>query len=174
MSKEELLDIVDENDNEVGIRQPIKDCLKYGLLHRAVTVFITNSKNQIFLQKRSRLDAWYPGYWTASCTGHVSAGETYVDAGTRELREELNLQCNLTELFKFRLPNLRYHDMIESEYMCVFEGFSNEVFRPNPDEIEDGKFVTLEQLTKLLGTNSQTFTPDAVLSTQRYLNQKRQ
>jgi isopentenyl-diphosphate delta-isomerase type 1 len=131
-------------------------------------VFLLNSRTQIFLQRRSRRDAWYPSYWTASCSGHVKSGETYQSAAIRELKEELGLHSNPVELFKFLMPKLKYREFIEWEYMCVIEMCSDEPITLNLDEIEEGKFVAVQELKNMISNNLLSFTPDLVLALEKY------
>ncbi|HVB12820.1 MAG TPA: NUDIX domain-containing protein, partial [Nitrososphaerales archaeon] len=100
MPGSELVDVVDKSDRVLETRT-LDECLKLGLLHRAVTVFLRNSKGQMFLQQRSKEDDWLPGMWTASCTGHVKSGEDAEAAAARELDEELGIACSPIFLFKF-------------------------------------------------------------------------
>jgi 8-oxo-dGTP pyrophosphatase MutT (NUDIX family) len=41
---------------------------------------------------------YYPGRWDASAGGQVRSGETYAEAGTRELAEELGLEIEPGDL----------------------------------------------------------------------------
>ena len=47
----EIIICVDKNDTEVGYIEKMDAHIK-GVLHRAVSVFIFNSKNELLLQKR--------------------------------------------------------------------------------------------------------------------------
>ena len=46
--------LVDDNDNQIGTSSKTDCHLGKGLLHRAFSIFIINSKNEIFIQKRSK------------------------------------------------------------------------------------------------------------------------
>ncbi len=75
---------IDDNDNALREVSLIK-AHQEGLLHRISVVYLTNDTNQILIQKRTdgRLDH--------SAAGHVDVGESYVEAATRELEEELGV-----------------------------------------------------------------------------------
>ena len=45
--------LVDENDNEIGTGEKIKTH-KEGKLHRAFSIFVFNSKDELLLQKRAK------------------------------------------------------------------------------------------------------------------------
>ena len=51
MSKENVI-LVDKNDNQVGL-MPKLEAHQKGLLHRAFSIFIFNSKYELLLQKRA-------------------------------------------------------------------------------------------------------------------------
>ena len=52
----EFFDVVDENDKVVD-RRPGRECLDRGLLHRAVVVFLTNPRGEVYMQATGRLHA---------------------------------------------------------------------------------------------------------------------
>ncbi len=62
---DELLEVVDEN-NQVISKVTRGECYKKGLLHRAVNIFIYNSKGEVFLHKRSDKKLKYPSFWDLS------------------------------------------------------------------------------------------------------------
>lgn len=85
--------LVDENDNELGVIS-IEKAHREGLFHRIVVVYLTKKNGQILVQERmsGRLDH--------SSAGHVDPGENYLEAAKRELKEELGIERELSELGK--------------------------------------------------------------------------
>lgn len=159
---EEYLDVVDETDRVVG-RRMLDDCLRLGLLHRAVVVFLSDAAGRVFIQKRSSAKRWYPGYWSASCTGHVSSGESYVEGARRELREELGVVCELALVGKFLTPKWAYGGVTEWEFDAVFEGkVSGASFTLN-EEVEEGRWVSRDWLKRMVEDGSD-FTPDTIMA----------
>ena len=49
----ELLDVVDENNNLIGIKEDKNIIHKKGLLHREIAVIIQNENGEYLVQKRS-------------------------------------------------------------------------------------------------------------------------
>jgi isopentenyldiphosphate isomerase len=86
----ELLEIVDVDDNVVGVAQK-QQIHASRLYHRQVFVLVVDASKSALLQQRSDSRRFDPGRWTASASGHVAVGETYLSAARRELREELGL-----------------------------------------------------------------------------------
>lgn len=88
----EWLDIVDENGVPTGRRAERAQVHACGLLHRTAHVWIVRKRWgtwQILLQKRSDKKDAYPGCYDISSAGHLPAGEDFVPAALRELKEEL-------------------------------------------------------------------------------------
>ena len=162
----ELFDVVDENDKVVD-RRPGRECLDRGLLHRAVVVFLTNPRGEVYMQKRSSDSRFHPGHWTASCTGHVSAGETYLEGAEREVKEELGVECELRELGKFMTPKWEIENGIDWEFITVYEGTSSSRITLS-DESEDGKFVSTTEFKRLVATQPEVLTPDLILAIKYY------
>ena len=165
---EEYLDVVDENDLVVG-RRTLKECLESGLLHRAVVVFLQDMDGRLYIQKRSSQKAWYPGYWSPSCAGHVSSGETYLEAARREMREELGVACELTFTAKFLTPKWSYGKVTEWEYDALFVGTVGSTDFTLGEEVETGKWVGRGELSLMLRTGQERFTPDSAPAFEEYL-----
>jgi isopentenyl-diphosphate Delta-isomerase len=164
------VDVVDELDNVIG-RKLLSQCVEFGILHRAVVVILLDSSmKKVYLQKRSENKSFYPEFWTASCTGHVSSGESYVEAATREVSEELGLtKVSLHELFKFLSPKWKFGNRIEWEFITVFEGNTfDQAITLEESEVSDGKYVPLDELGRLLKTDEKSFTPDALIAFRGY------
>src|ERR1700712_632794 len=106
-----------------------------GTMHRAFSVFIFNSKGQLLLQQRA-LDKYHSGgLWTNTCCSHPRLGEFNIDAAHRRLREEMGMDCELTELFQFSYRHEFDNGLIENEYDHVFMGINDELPLPNPAEV---------------------------------------
>ena len=66
---QEYLILVDENDAEIGQMEKMEAHEK-GLLHRAFSVVIYNSKGEMLLQQRAAGKYHSPMLWTNACCGH--------------------------------------------------------------------------------------------------------
>lgn len=163
----EYFDVVDENDVVVD-KQLGRECVNKGLLHRAILVFLVNPQGEVYLQKRARDILFYPGHWSASCTGHVSSGETYLEAAKREVKEELGIDCELTELGKLMSPKWKIGDRTEWEFITIFEGASTTSRVTLSDETEEGRFVSSSEFKQLVSSQPEKFTPDTLLALKYY------
>jgi len=137
--------LVDEQDNEVGIIEKMQAHIE-GRLHRAISVFIFNSKKEMLLQQRADGKYHSARLWTNTCCSHPMPGETVADAATRRLKEEMGMNCVLRESFTFVYKALLDHQLTEYEYDHVFIGVTDEQPIPNPAEVAAWKYINAESL----------------------------
>lgn len=151
----EWFPVVDEDGNEIS-RAPRSVCHdgKSMLLHPVIHLHLFNRKGELYLQKRAETKDLLPGKWDTSVGGHADPGETTEQALKRETAEELGLKE-----FDFRL-NKRYvwKSERERELVSSFTGITNEIPLINPDEIQEGRFWSLEEIRDNLGKG--IFTPN--------------
>lgn len=163
---DEVVDLVDARDRVVG-SATVKQCLQGALLHRAVAVLVVRSSGKLVLQQRSRRDAWHPGLWTISSTGHVKKGEEYEAAARRELFEELGVEGSLSPVRKYRMPPFSQGELTEQEWASFFICRTDAPCTIDPVELEGVKEVTEQGLRRVLGRRS--LTPDAEIILEDYL-----
>ena len=153
----EIIICVDKNDNEVGHIEKMDAHIK-GLLHRALSIFIFNEKNELLLQKRYSRKYHSPGLWTNTCCTHPNKDESTDDAAIRRLQEEMGFSCDLKEVFSFMYYIKFDNDLIEHEFDHVYFGrYSNEI-SINPLEVEDYKWISLDNIKVDLKTNPDNYT----------------
>ena len=129
-----------------------------GLLHRALSIFIFNEKNELLLQKRYSGKYHSPGLWTNTCCTHPNKDERTDDAAIRRLQEEMGFSCDLKEVFSFMYYIKFDNDLIEHEFDHVYFGrYSNEI-SINPLEVEDYKWISLDNTKVDLKTNPDNYT----------------
>lgn len=138
--------VVDEEDRVIG-KATREECHHEGLIHRSVYIFILNSKNELFIQKRSKSKDLYPGFYTGSATGHVEYGENYTQAALRELKEELGISAPINFVSKFKC-----FSEAEKEFSALFIGRWNGKIRFNSKEISEGFFIGFEDLKRDIKT----------------------
>lgn len=91
MPKQEILDLVDDNDNVIGTATRDEIYAKKSTNYRAVFGLLINDKGQLWIPRRHSKKKLYPSCLDSSIGGCVSSGETYEQALIREGKEELNL-----------------------------------------------------------------------------------
>ncbi len=87
----EYLDVLDTRGNPTGQKKTKAEIHEAGDWHRAVHVWIVNSKGELLIQKRSPEKDSHPNMWDISGAGHVSSGETPIMSALREVEEELGV-----------------------------------------------------------------------------------
>lgn len=108
-----------------------------GSMHRAVHIFVETFKGGFVLQKKAQKTE-NGGLWSSAVSGHVQGGETYLQAATREMKEELGLKIDegeFHELFKCRACK-----ETANEIVTVFSYLMDpdkEVIKPSADEISE-------------------------------------
>jgi isopentenyl-diphosphate delta-isomerase type 1 len=143
----EWFDVVDDQDRPVG-RATRADVHARGLKHRAVHIWLFNARGELFLQKRSDTKDSAPDCWDSSASGHLDSGEEYDACAVRELREELGLEVQPTQLE--RLFKLDACADTGSEFVWVYRIRSDATPVINPAEIKRGAWVTQHQLDVLV------------------------
>jgi len=130
-----------------------------GILHRAVSVFIFNSRGQLLLQKRAAGKYHSSELWTNTCCTHPRTGEKPSETACRRLREEMGLESKLKEIFSFLYQADVGNGLIEYEFDHVFTGISDRSPAPDPAEASDWKWISLEDLEAALAKHPEEFTP---------------
>jgi isopentenyl-diphosphate delta-isomerase len=157
MSEEKVI-LVDQDDNQIGIMEKMAAHQDGGILHRAFSIFLFNNKNQLLLQRRAVSKYHSGGLWTNTCCSHPRAGESILEAGTRRLKEELGITCQLEEYFSFIYKADLDNELTEYEFDHVLIGdFSGEVSL-NYDEVDSIKWLTLAEVKKLMIVQPNDFT----------------
>ena len=154
---EELVTLIDENDNEIGVEGKMA-AHRSGKLHRAISVFVFDSASRLLLQKRASGKYHSGGLWSNTCCSHPRPGEQRLAAAQRRLQEEMGFDCELTEVFSFVYRAILPNALIEHEYDYVFFGRHDGLPQPDPEEVEGWKWVELMQLKDDLQTNPHEYT----------------
>lgn len=152
---EELFDVVNERDEVIGTNSR-SEVHRLGLMHRAVHILFFNEQSEIYLQKRSIYKDRNPGVWDSSSSGHVDAGEDYLQAAMREIGEELGITPSAPLEPLFKLPGRVETD---HEHVSVYRARHNGPFKPDPLEIERGEWFTPHQVTAWMADRPGEFSP---------------
>ena len=141
-SGEEMLPLIDEEGNVLGVA-PRSECHKGpGKLHPVVHLQIVDGRGSMYLQKRAMDKDVQPGKWDSAVGGHVGVGEDLDEALARELREELGVTKLALESSGARVePILRYRweCPVESEMVFSFIVTYGGPFAPDGKEVTDFK-----------------------------------
>lgn len=148
----ELFYLVDVGDNILGSVTRAEAHSDKTKIHRAVCVVLTNSKNQILMQKRSAHKDKFPGHWTISSSGHVTYGESYAVAARREMLEEIGVKTKIEPIDK-----ITTYEETETEINSIFLGTIEDTkFKLDKDEVDKVEWVSLDKLADFLNKEKVT------------------
>jgi isopentenyl-diphosphate delta-isomerase len=153
----EYVILVDEYDNELGAMEKMEAHVK-GVLHRAFSVLVFNSKGQLLIQKRAAGKYHSAGLWTNACCSHPRAGERIEEAAQRRLKEEMGLELRPERAYSFIYRIGLDGGLIENELDHVLVATSDDQPVLNPDEAQDWKYISLADLKSRMLTHPEEFT----------------
>jgi isopentenyl-diphosphate Delta-isomerase len=161
----ETLNIVDDNDNIIGIEDR-KVIHQKGLLHREVHVYFVTPKNEIIFQHRAKNKDTFPDLFDATVGGHVEIGDSYEQAANKEAFEETGIRISKKDLILIDKIHKISKDeatgavnhAFQEEFIYMFKGRSEDL------KIEEGKALgfevwPIEKLKNLNEEESSRFIP---------------
>lgn len=157
----EILDIVNDNDEVVG--QAERDRVhREGLVCRLVYVCFYTANREVILQKRSDVKMNDPGKLTTAVSGHVSSGQSYLEAAVRETAEETGIEVLASDLKNLGVVRADYvqgnylSNAMRGLFAYEFDGTAADL------KVEDGQGAgfetfTIDELEKELETHPDKF-----------------
>jgi isopentenyl-diphosphate delta-isomerase len=149
------VDIVDEKGNFIKVVSK-QQAHEKGLLHKTVISQLVDSNGRWLLIKPSK-GRQDEGQYVSPMGGHVSAGETDVQALKREMNEELGLRGDIKyELIGKTIFNRFVIGRQENHFFIMYKSYSNK----EPilsHEAESCKYFTEEELKRELKENPELF-----------------
>ena len=156
MNTEQVI-LVDEKDKPVGVAEKMEAHRK-GLLHRAFSVFIFNSRGEMLLQQRAMNKYHSGGLWTNACCSHPKPGEEIKAAAERRLKEELGFDTSLEKIFDFVYKTDFENGLTEFEFDHVFTGEHDGEIIPDREEASDYCYKEVTEISQSLKTHPQKYT----------------
>ncbi|MBR4582865.1 MAG: isopentenyl-diphosphate Delta-isomerase [Bacteroidales bacterium] len=129
-----------------------------GLLHRAFSVVIFNNASEILMQKRATSKYHSGGLWTNTCCSHLVEGkdmETYMH---ERLQHEMGFDCELKFAFSFHYTAKFDNGLTENEIDHVYTGKWNGTPLPDPNEADDYRWATMDDIKSEIERNPDSFT----------------
>ena len=129
-----------------------------GVWHKSEHVWIFNDKNEILLQYRCADKKLYPNTWDVSFAGHISAGESSIDAVIREGKEELGIKVDLNKLnyvFTNR-EKIKYEQINSKEFVDIYllrQNIELDKIKFQEEEVSDAKYVSINEFFRLAKEN---------------------
>jgi len=150
----EYLDILDEEGNKTGKTKLRSEVHRDGDWHRSVHIWIINTKNELLIQKRSPNKKTHPNFLDLSVAGHVSAGDGVIDSAIREIKEELGISIDPSELEQVCIYQQKYNEngFNNNQFNNVFL-LKKDIVTKNAvlqkEEVAEIKFIPYQELVTL-------------------------
>ena len=148
-NQQEIFPIVDENGTVIGSATRGECHSGSKLLHPVVHLHVFNSKGDIYLRRRPEWKDIQPGKWDTAVGGHVDYGESPEDALRREVREELGITDFIPEF----VDKYVFESKRERELVYVNRTTYDGEIHPSTDELDGGRFWTMEEIQEAMGHN---------------------
>jgi len=117
-----------------------------------------NSKNEILLQKRARNKYHSPGLWSNTCCSHPQPNESLIFSAQQRLNDEMGIMAEIKPLFSFIYKAPFDNGLTEHELDHVMIGYYNEEPKINPEEVEDWKWMKIEDVKIDMGNQPDLYT----------------
>lgn len=148
--------LVDKDDNEIGLGEKIRVHVE-GRLHRAISVYIFNSKGQIMMQRRSQ-GVYHSGLlWSNTCCSNCYEGESAIGSAHRSLKGEMGFDCDIEERFSVIYKTAVSNGLTEHEYLHVFFGRHEDDPIVNREEVMDWKWMGVDELLEDISRNGERY-----------------
>lgn len=168
---EEMCIVVDENDKAVGAKSK-KDChlmenINKGIIHRAFSVLLFNSKNEFLLTQRSDQKITFPGFYTNTCCSHpldnnLEREENDAIGVKRAAQRRLNIELGIDPL-QIPLKDFTYLTRFlykaqsngglwgehEIDYVLIIR--KDVSIKPNLNEVKNFHYLPQKDLLPFLG-----------------------
>jgi len=148
--------------------------IKKGMLHRAFSVFLFNSKGQLLMQQRAGEKITFPSHWTNTCCSHPLSHDSEIIeedqlgvkiAAIRKLEHELGIPSSIFSpddfVFLTRIHYVASSDTIWGEHEIDYILFVQKdvPLNINPNEVMDYKYVSKDDLQNLFQSKDVLVTP---------------
>ncbi len=157
--------LLDEAGRQIGVADKAVVHHANTPLHLAFSCYVFDPDGRLLLTQRAAHKKTWPGVWTNTCCGNPSPGEPMATAVHRRLSDELGIAVDRVDLV---LPRFRYravmdNGVVENEMCPVFRAIAEVRPQPNPDEVDDTRWVDWTTLLLDVAEGRQPISPWARL-----------
>lgn len=154
----ELLQYFDEkNEKCIGIEE--RDCIhENNLWHREIAVWVMNEKNELLLQRRSSNKKYGANKFSITA-GHIGVNEKEILAAIRELKEEIGLDFNESDLKPIDIwRNEQENNNCFSYTYLVRTNKKIEDMIIQEEEVSELKFISIKELENRIKSEDREIT----------------
>ncbi|MER6039148.1 NUDIX domain-containing protein [Streptomyces sp. NPDC001835] len=163
-SVDEVVERVDAQDRALG---PVsrRDAVRKGWLHRIAVAVCHDRQGRILVHRRADQVSRFPGCYEVGIGGALGVGESYEQAATRELEEELGVSVAVRYRFKFL-----NRSGLSPHWLGVCDAVVPRAVMPNSGEVAWHGWLNESDLPRIL--QEWTFTPDSPEILHRYFGDR--
>jgi Isopentenyldiphosphate isomerase len=144
----ELHDVYNRNGELTGKITVSSKTLNDGEYCLGVHAYVRNNNGEFLIQKRKENKSFLPGAWYIHM-GHVIAGETSVDGILRELREEIGIEFDKSDIYgseRYIADNIRY--ILDMYFITADFDIGDCVLQES--EVSDVKLISRDDMIDLV------------------------
>ena len=143
----EIWGLCDENGNLTTKRIFRGQKIPQGYYHKIVHLCIISSDGKLLSQQRSPLKDTFPLYWDVTVGGSTILDETENQAMTRELKEELGIDIDFTNISPIFL--IKGTDFIDYWFFIKYD-VDLKKLTLQKDEVKDAVYYSIQQVEELI------------------------
>ncbi len=162
---DELIDILTPSGSLTGEVKLKSEAHQKGLWHASVQIWIYTSNGLILIQKRAKNKDTYPNLWDISVAGHLSAGDTPIEAAIREIEEEIGYTVtpeNLIFLKTIQKSKRITSSIIDNEFNHLYIAelpITISKLKLQIEEVAEVKLISINEFEIELKNKPETFVP---------------
>ena len=160
----EIVDIYDGKKNKTGKTVERSEKPILGEYRLSIHIWITNSKGEILIQRRSANKKMFPNMWNETGGAAISK-ETSEMTCAREFEEELGVKPNMNKAELIGTIKRKY-DYVDVWY--IKQDIDLKDIKMQKDEVSEVKYVTLQELNQII--ENKEFVPTITPSLNMFLN----
>ena len=141
----EILDIYDRDRHRTGKTYLRKDKIPEGGLRLIVHILIFNDRGELLIQQRADHKKM-GGQWDISCGGACKASEDSQDGASRELKEELGLDIDLTNVRPILTANF---DQGFDDFYVLRKNIEIKDLILQEEEVKDARLASRDEVFKM-------------------------
>ena len=146
---DEMIDVFTSEGRPTGLRKAKSAVHRDGDWHISVHIWILTPRNQLLLQRRADVKENYPGLWDVSVAGHISAGETAIEAALREASEEIGID----------LGNDRFDSVARIAEEVVLRAIDPTALVLQAEEVAAVRLVGVQELARMAASRDRSLVP---------------
>lgn len=147
MSIMELWDLYDKDRVKSDITVARGDSFPNNLYRIIIHVAVIDSKGRMLIQQRQPFKHGWPNLWDMTTGGHVVSGETSSQGAQRELKEELGINIDFTDIRPSFTVN--FSTGFDDIYI-IRKDIDLSTLKLQYEEVQAAKWATLDEIMQMI------------------------